>query len=122
MANIHTVFEIILENGVNGKKVQLGVADQNEYETARTRLVKLWNRHKELLISIAGEDCDPLLAFSLCGSYVRGGTPDELPHGIFYLGKPRRKEAKNYSFTVVSEQPAIPDAVNDSTITTAIAK
>lgn len=115
MANIHTVFDAIVENGVNGAKVRIGVEDKNDYETVRTRLVKLWNAHKELLISIAGPDCDPVLEYSMCGDY----DPQESA-GYFFLGKPRRKPARSYSFSIVSpndppELPA-PEAINDGTI------
>jgi hypothetical protein len=109
MANIHTVFEAILEIGTSGKKTRVGVADKHEYETVRTRLVKLWNEHKQTLIAIAGEGCDPLLEFSLCGNYDR-----EESAGYFFLGKPRRKLAKEYSFSIVETLPST-EAVNDDT-------
>jgi hypothetical protein len=110
MANIHTVFEAVIETA--GRRVRVGVADKHEYETVRTRLVKLWNSHKETLISIAGADCDPLLVYSLCGNF----DPQD-SSGVFFLGKPRRRQAKNYSFSIVDNVPAtgteIQDAVND---------
>jgi hypothetical protein len=119
MASIHTVFESVMDNGITeGKKVRVSVIDKLEYETVRTRLVKLWNTHKENLISIAGEGCDPLLEFSLCGNFVASEHA-----GYFFLGKPRRKVAKSYSFAVVdgSESTASnppTDAVNDESIST----
>lgn len=124
MANIHTVFEAVMETaatGEKGKKIKVGVADKHEYETVRTRLVKLWNTHKELLTAIAGEDCDPLLVFSLCANYCTDVDSGE-NFGVFYLGMPRRKLAKNYSFAVVEspetaatvQTSILPDAVNDS--------
>lgn len=125
MANIHTVFEAVLENGTSGKKIKVGVADKYEYETVRTRLVKLWNTHKDTLIAIAGEGCDPLLEFSLCGNFEKS-TDIECANGYFYLGKPRRKLAKSYSFSIVDSGATpegsggntleLPEAVNDDTI------
>lgn len=112
MADIHTVFEAITELGTSGGKIKVGVADKNEYETIRTRLVKLWNKHKELLISIGGEDSDPLLAFSLCADFH---ADTEQPYAHFYLGKPRRKLAKSYSFSIVDETGSVvaADAANE---------
>lgn len=104
MANIHTVFDAILENGAGKKVVKIGVADKLEYETARTRLVKLWSVHKETLVKILGEDCDPLLVYSMCGDFDPQGDEQSPAYGVFFLGKPRRKLAKSYSFVVVDNE------------------
>jgi hypothetical protein len=113
MANIHTVLEAIIENATDGtgtKRVQLGVADKYEYETIRTRLVKLWSDHKEVLLAVGGEGGDPLLELSLCANFDKQSS-----RGTFYLGRPRRKMAKSYSFEIVDAgaTPAQSHAVND---------
>lgn len=117
MAGIHTVFDAILDNGITGKKVLIPFSNRKEYETARTRLVALWTEHKGNLIAIAGEDCDPLLPYSLCADYRVedvSGAPD-VATGTFYLGKARRRVAKSYLFTIVSSE-STEDGTIESTI------
>lgn len=100
MANIHTVLDAIIENGTSGKRVQIEVSDRNEYETIRTRLVTLWSQHKEILEAVS-EVADPLAVCSLCGDY---SSTDSL--ATFYLGKPRRRMAKSYSFVITDSTDA----------------
>lgn len=107
MANIHTVFDAIIDNGTTGEQVEIPFDSKNDYETLRTQLVKLWSKRKSLITAIAGEDSDPLLAFSLCSNWKK----DE-KIGTFFLGKPRKKIGKEYSFTIVTPISQ-PIAVND---------
>jgi hypothetical protein len=119
MAGIHTVFDVIVDNGVTGKKLVIPFETRNDYETARTRLVALWTKHKATILEIAGEDSDPLLAYSLCADFKSDGDKDGSngsSRGTFYLGKPRRKMAKNYSFEIVDDSVAaneLPKVAND---------
>lgn len=115
MANIRQVFDAVVDNGTNGKVVKIqGVASANEFETIRTRLCTLWSQHREVLLAIGGEDSDPLLKLSLCGTFDKDASV-----AAFFLGKPRRRAAKSYSFEIVDSgampEPAgpIPEAVND---------
>ncbi len=102
MANIHTLLEAVVEAAPLGKKIKVEVADRNEYETIRTRLVTLWSEHRTIVLAIDGDD--PLCELALCSDYQQ-----EPCCGFYYLGKPRRKVAKTYSFTIVS-----PDATSDT--------
>ena len=104
MANIHTLLDAIIDNGTTGKKVSIGVASKNEYETIRTRLVTLWSEHKTVILAVGGEDSDPLYPLSLCSSISKNTDDSGLYAGEFWLGKPRRKVAKSYSFTIVEPQ------------------
>jgi hypothetical protein len=113
MANIHTVRDLldaVIENGTTGKRVQLTVGSKNEYETIRTRLVKLWTEHRDVIIAIS--DDDPLAQLSLCGDFVASDFS-----ATFYLGKSRRRQAKSYAFAIIetdaTSDPQLPSAVND---------
>jgi len=100
MVSIRTLFDTLLARDI-GTKVELGVADRNDYETLRTRLVKFWTDHKEIITAIS--DDDPSLEYGMCGDYkAENGTAQ------FWIGKPRRKVARHYSFTIVeaTEQSA----------------
>lgn len=100
MANIHTVFEAVMDNGIDGnKKVKIGVVDKNEYETIRTRLVKFWTDRKEVFIAIGDET---FTDYSLCGDW----EPDTCT-AYYYLGKPRRRAAKHYSFEIVENDTSL---------------
>lgn len=108
MANIHTVFEAVLENGITGeKKVKIGVVDKNEYETIRTRLVKFWTDRKEVFIAIGDET---FTDYSLCGDWEADTCT-----AYYYLGKPRRRAAKHYAFEIVD---SIVDAIPAPTLPT----
>jgi hypothetical protein len=124
MASIHTVLDAVIENGTSGKRVQIEVADRNEYETIRTRLVTLWADHKEILQAIA-EDADPLVACSLCADFVQA-TATTSCLASYYLGKPRRKMAKSYDFSIVDPaadtNTVIGAPANDDTIPTTITR
>lgn len=111
MGGIHTVFDAIVDNGISGKKVQIPFETREEYETARTRLVTLWTTHRNNIIAIIGDDSDPLLPYSLCADWSNG-TGNDLATGTFYLGKPRRKVAKQYSFVILGEDET-PKVAND---------
>lgn len=118
MGNIHTILEAIIDNGTTGKKVQLGVVDKNEYETIRTRLVKLWVEQRTVIQAV-GADSDPLADCALCADFSAATR-----QGTFYLGKPRRKLAKSYSFSIVdsstdaTSELAVPEPANDDSIST----
>lgn len=120
MANIPTLLEAIIEQGNSGRKVSIGVASKNEYETIRTRLVTLWNQHKEAILAIGGDDSDPLYPLSLCSTFISdkngsGSNAEPAGNGEFWLGKPRRKVAKHYSFTIIEPEGS------DSTATVEVA-
>lgn len=112
MANIQALFEAVLDTAAegNGKKIRIPVINRSEHETIRTRLVTLWTQHKEAILAIGGEDSDPLYPLSLCATFYkeRSDKDDDTGNGgsrsEFWLGKPRRKAAKDYSFTIVSEE------------------
>jgi len=107
MANTHTLLDTLLMEEI-GTKIKIGVADRNEYETIRTRLVTLLGEHKDAIIVAGGdEETDAILTLSLCSDY---SSEDRI--ASYYLGRPRRKLAKSYSFTIVP-----PDSeVNDGTL------
>jgi len=105
MASIRALIDAIIDAPV-GAKIHLEIEDRREYETVRTRLCKFWNEHKEVIQAI-GEDNDPALELGLCGNYDHSTRTAE-----FYLGVPRRKMAKHYSFTVV--QPQDTSSENDT--------
>jgi hypothetical protein len=109
MASIHTVLDAIIENGTSGNKVSLQLSDKREYETVRTRLVTLWQDHREVLLAV-GDDSDPLVQCSLCGDFAC-----ETLTATFYLGKPRRKLAKSYSFSIVPPDDSSSSAISPLT-------
>ena len=98
MGSIRTILESVIDNGISGKKVEIKPITRGEYETIRTRLVKLWSKTRENLLAI-GSDADPLTETSLCGNYYEDSCC-----GIFYLGIPRRKVAKVYSFQIIDQR------------------
>ncbi len=130
MANIQALFDAVLEAAVERKKVKVELTSRSEHETARTRLVTLWSEHKQVILAVGGEDSDPLYPLSLCASFdeqIESGSVggnDDTSNGScrseFWLGKPRRKMAKSYSFSIVEETPSatlvdtIPEAANES--------
>ncbi len=99
MASIRTLFDTLLEEPL-GTKLTVEVTDEAEYETLRVMLVKMWNRHKQVLGAIADED--PFLENSMCADFC-SGEGNDISTATFYLGKPRRKKGKQYSFVVVSK-------------------
>jgi hypothetical protein len=105
MANIRTLFDTILAVEFGKKVTVQGVASATQYETIRTRLVKFWTEHREILIAIS--DDDPAIRLSLCGNYQR-----ETNSATFYLGPARRKAALEFSFTIEGEDE--PDATSGS--------
>lgn len=110
MANIHTLFEALLEVDT-GKKIKVnGVANEREYETIRTALVKKWTEHKTI-ISAVGADDDPILEYGLCGNYSTGDYT-----ATFYIGHSRRKVAKQYSFTIVDDDPPVKSDAPNNTV------
>lgn len=113
MANIHTVLDAVITAAAESKKVQITGINRSEYETIRTRLVTLWNEHKNTLLAIGGED-DPIYPLSLCSSYEEERADDDTGDGSsraeYWLGKPRRKMAKSYSFSIVETQDEISSA------------
>lgn len=100
MVSIRTLLDTIIENGTSGKQVIITVANRNEYETVRTRLVALWTAHRNIIRAV-GSDGDPFAELSLCGSYNAAGAEDHECTATFFLGIPRRKAAKSYSFAIV---------------------
>ncbi len=121
MANIQALFEAVVDAAAESKKVKVEVINRSQHETIRTRLVTLWNNHKETIFAIGGEDSDPLYPLSLCSTYIAGNddTSDGGSRSEFWLGKPRRKVAKDYSFTIVEadETPSatLVEAANEPT-------
>lgn len=117
MANIRQAFNTMVDGGLSARVVQFNsIYTTSEYETIRTRLATLWREHKEILVGLGDNDDDPMCKLALCGTYHKDA-------GIarFFLGKSRRRVAKQYSFQVVdsssdNEQlvvPKIEEAVND---------
>lgn len=103
MASIHTLFEAILE-ATPGRKFVVRTANRNEHETIRTQLCKLWANHKTILGAI-GDDDSPLLELALCADFAEHNTAeDNRATSTFYLGTPRRKVAKSFSFQIMEEQ------------------
>lgn len=114
MANIRTVFDALLDAHTNGKQLKIdGVATFNDYETLRTRLVKFWRDHIEIILAVGGEGSDPLLELSLCGDYC-----SEDQSATFFLGKPRRKLAKSYSFSIVDPESRTDTGTQTASTTT----
>ena len=102
MANIHTLFDALLEVGVN-KKIQVqGVANERDYETLRTALVKKFTEHKTIIAAV-GSDDEPILQYAMCGNYARADRS-----ATFYIGQSRKKVARNYSFTIVDTDTPTP--------------
>lgn len=116
MGTIRTLFDAVVEAASNGNKIEVGVADRNEYETIRTRLVRFWTEHKEVIIAVGGEDSDPLLQLGMCGDF-----DPSTGLATFYLGRPRRKMAKSYSFSIVATD-ATSESVNEQLPTPSIPK
>lgn len=110
MGSISTILDAVIDNGLSGKRVEIGVVDRNEYETIRTRLVTLWTEHRDILLAV-GNDADPLSTAALCSDFREIGSAKV---GSYYLGKARRKQAKIYSFTIVdSSEPVVVEPAND---------
>lgn len=112
MVNIRTLFEALVDAGP-GKKLVVQVEDRSEHETIRTQLCKLWTEHKEI-IGAVGDDDDPTLQYSMCADFLPSsgntepGNSDSTGNApcarsTFYIGKPRRKVAKSFSFVIVDE-------------------
>jgi hypothetical protein len=95
MANIHTVLEAIIDNGTSGAKVKIDVENRDEFENLRTNLVKQWTKHRTVILAV-GDDSDPLANLSLCATYNKQECA-----GFFWLGAARRREARQYSFSIV---------------------
>lgn len=112
MADTHTVLDAIIDSAPTGGKIVVQFSSKQEYETLRTRLVTLWSKHRQTIIDIVGEDGDPLVVYSLCSNWA-----SDTREGSFFLGKPRRKLAKTYSFKIVEEHAPFPTPT--VTITTA---
>lgn len=110
MADTRTLLEAITDNGDTGKKVRVEVADRNEYETLRTRLVKLWAEQRDIILAV--DEDDHLAALSLCADFHDTGSDSELCAATFWLGKSRRKQAKSYSFSIIP--PADSDAMSEA--------
>jgi hypothetical protein len=92
MASIRTLFDHLTDLPP-GQKLTIAISSKSEYETVRTALVKFWTTHREIIRSIT--DDDPFLDNALCGNYLQERSEAE-----FWLGKTRRKLAKEYSFVV----------------------
>ncbi len=97
MASIQDLVDLIVENVGTDKRLEIpGVADEKEYHTIRTGLVRKWVEQREVIRAIAG-DADPLAELSLCGNYDSSSQAAR-----FWLGTARRKMAKSYTFSIVS--------------------
>ena len=55
MGSIRTILESVIDNGTSGKKVEIKPITRGEYETIRTRLVKLWSKTRENLLAIGSD-------------------------------------------------------------------
>lgn len=102
MANIHTLFDALLEVGINKKIKVQGVANERDYETLRTALVKKFTEHKNIIQAVGADD-EPILQYAMCGNYSR-----EEYAATFYIGQSRKKVARNYSFTIVDTDSSLP--------------
>lgn len=97
MANIRQVFDVLVDAGTKGIKIKVNnVETFKEYETYRTRLCTFWSNYREILVALGGEDNDPMCELSLCGTYDKNDR-----FAIFFLGKSRRKEARQFSFEII---------------------
>lgn len=92
MASIRILFDTLMDLPL-GNKLCVELENVTDYETVRTRLVKLWNKHREILLSITDED--PFLNNSLCANWQK-----ERGQGEFFIGKARRKPGKSFSFSI----------------------
>lgn len=97
MANTREVFEALLDVEPE-TKLQIDFETRNEYETVRTKLVKLWAERKQILLAV-GNDDEPAVHWSLCASWDSGACA-----GTFHLGKARIRQPKSYSFTIVAKE------------------
>lgn len=94
-ANIRTLFDSLLDAGPNAKLTVNNIEGFTNYETLRTALVKHWTAHKDIIGAI-GIDDDPQLSYGLCGNFNA-----EENSAVFWIGTPRTKAPKLYSFSIV---------------------
>ncbi len=99
MASIRTILDELVELEY-GKQVAIGVTDKNEFETVRTALSRTWAERKKIIYAL-GDENDPSLLYGLCGKYE-----SEEHTGYYWLGLPRKRTAKSYSFSVVVSESA----------------
>lgn len=102
MASIRELFDHLVE-AKTGTRITVEVTDRYEYETIRTRLSKLWSDRREVIVAVSPDDSDPAIGWRLCSDYI---GPDHENgrfkcEGVYYLAVPRKKEVRNFSFTIV---------------------
>lgn len=99
MADIRTLHEALVAAGPGHKITIEGVDNVNEFHTIRTALVKKWSDHKNMLLIIGMDETSVEFGYSMCGDW---NSTDRT--ATFFLGKNRRKTAKQYTFAIVPSQ------------------